>query len=45
MEHQENAGVLREPTRKSISEGVKTLEYDDRGIVVRLSKGRFTVSN
>jgi hypothetical protein len=32
--------VIGEPTRQSISEGVKILEYDDRGIVVRLSKER-----
>jgi len=32
--------VIGEPTRKSISEGVKILEYDDRGVVVRLSKER-----
>ena len=32
--------VIGEPTRKSISEGVKILEYDDRGIVVKLSKER-----
>lgn len=32
--------VIGEPTRKSISEGVKVLVYDDRGIVVRLSKER-----
>jgi hypothetical protein len=32
--------AIGEPTRESISEGVKILEYDDRGIVVRLSKER-----
>jgi hypothetical protein len=32
--------IIGEPTRKSISEGVKVLVYDDRGIVVRLSKER-----
>jgi hypothetical protein len=32
--------VFGEPTRQSISEGVKILEYDDRGIAVRLSKER-----
>jgi hypothetical protein len=32
--------VFGEATRKSINEGVKILEYDDKGIVVRLSKER-----